>query len=126
MKEIFAVQDEITKKIITALQVELTEGEQARVYAKGTNSLEAYLKVMKANWLLLQGTKQGILKTRQLAEEAIAMDPDYAFAYRTLGRTHGAAIWHGLSKNRRESLKRVIFEDHVGIASLIFVNTSII
>jgi tetratricopeptide (TPR) repeat protein len=63
---------------------------------------------MKANWLLLQGTKQGILKARQLAEEAIAMDPDYAFAYRTLGGTHGAAIWHGLSKNRRESLKRAI------------------
>jgi len=61
VKDIFAVQDEITKKIITSFQVKLTEGEQASVYAKGTDNLEAYLKVMKANWLLLNGTKNGIL-----------------------------------------------------------------
>ena len=44
LNEIFAVQDDITKNIITAMQVELTEGEQARAIAKGTNNLEAYLK----------------------------------------------------------------------------------
>ena len=44
LKEIFSLQDEITKKIISSLQVKLTEGEQAYVYAKGTDNLEAYLK----------------------------------------------------------------------------------
>ena len=44
VKDIFSVQDEITKRIVTALQVELTEGEQAAFYAKGTDNLEAYLK----------------------------------------------------------------------------------
>ena len=48
IKDIFAVQDEITKRIITALQIKLTEGEQAGVYSRGTENLEAYLKVMKA------------------------------------------------------------------------------
>jgi adenylate cyclase len=105
VKDIFAVQDEITKKIITALQVKLTEGEQASVYAKGTDNLEAYLKVMKARWLYLQGTKEGILKAQGLAEEAIALDPDYAFAYKTLGGVHASLPWLGLS-NPRESLKR--------------------
>jgi adenylate cyclase len=47
--DIFAVQDEITKKIITAMQVKLTEGEQVRTAAKGTNNLEAYLKCLQAN-----------------------------------------------------------------------------
>jgi adenylate cyclase len=106
--DIFAVQDEITKKIITALQVKLTEGEQAVVYAKGTDNLEAYLKVMKARWLYLQGTKEGVLKSQGLAEGAIALDPDYAFAYKTLGGVHGTLLWLGLSKNPEESLKRAI------------------
>jgi adenylate cyclase len=108
LKDIFAVQDEITKKIITALQVKLTEGEQARFYAKGTNNLEAYLKVMEANRLIQHLTKDGVLKAQHLAEEAIAMDPNYAFAYKTLGTTHGGALMSGMSKNPRESLKRAI------------------
>jgi TolB-like protein/class 3 adenylate cyclase len=37
LKEIFALQDEITMKIINALQVELTEGEHARLWGKGTD-----------------------------------------------------------------------------------------
>jgi adenylate cyclase len=42
LDDIFAVQDEITKRIITAMQVKLTEGEQARAFARGTDNLDAY------------------------------------------------------------------------------------
>jgi TolB-like protein/class 3 adenylate cyclase len=108
VKDIFAVQDEITKKVITALQVKLTEGEQARFYAKGTNNLEAYLKVMEAKRLSNHLTKEGVLKAQQLAKEAIALDPNYAFAYKTLGTAHGVAMSRGMSKNPRESFKRAI------------------
>jgi adenylate cyclase len=108
LKNIFVLQDEITKKIITALQIKLTEGEQAGIYAKGTDNLDAYLKTMKAHWLVLQSTKDGVLKARQLAEEAIALDPDYAFAYKTLGTAHGLTVQLGMSKNPRESIKRAI------------------
>ncbi len=108
IKDIFAVQDEITKKTITALQIKLTEGEQAGFYARGTDNLEAYLKVMEANWLTYQSTKDGVIKAQQLAEEAIALDPDYAFAYKMLGSALGSAIQLGMSKNPRESLKRTI------------------
>ena len=107
-KDIFAIQDEITKKIITALQIKLTEGTQAGIYAKGTDTLEAYLKVMEGNWLYSQLSKEGVLKARQLAEEAITLDPNYAFAYQLLGRTHGVTLQLGMSKNPRESLNRAI------------------
>jgi TolB-like protein/class 3 adenylate cyclase len=40
LSDIFALQDEIAKKVITALQVKLTEGEKARLLAKGTENLE--------------------------------------------------------------------------------------
>jgi len=105
---IFDVQDEITKKIITALQIELTEGQQADIYARGTDNLEAYLKIMEANSLYNQMNKESVLKARKLAEEAIALDPNYAFAYKTLGSTYGVGILLGLGKDPKETLKRTI------------------
>jgi TolB-like protein/Tfp pilus assembly protein PilF len=107
-KDIFAIQDDITKQIISALQVVLTEGEQARVYGKGTDNLEAYLKVMEANWLCLQSTKEGVIKARRLCEKAIALDPKYAAAYSVLGTTHRVEVWLGLSKSQEQSLKHDI------------------
>jgi len=106
LKGIFAVQDEITKKIITALQVELTEGEQALVYGRGTNNLEAYLKVLQAAQVGRRLNKEDNLKARRMAEEAIALDPNYASAYRELGATHMREVWLRIAKSPRDSLRR--------------------
>jgi adenylate cyclase len=108
VKDMFTIQDEITKNIIIALQVKLTEGEQARVYAKGTENLGAYLKIMEANWLLQQSTKEQVIKARQLAEEAISLDSNYALAYSVLGHYHIMDMWLGLSKSPKESIMRAI------------------
>ena len=48
MKDIFALEDDIILKILTALHVNLISGEDGRVWAKGTKNLEAYLKLMQA------------------------------------------------------------------------------
>jgi len=116
MKDILAIQDEITKKIVIALQVKLTQGEQARVLSHGTENLDAYLKIMEANWLLLQGTKEKIIKARQLAEEAIFLDSNYALAYSTLGLYYILEIWHGLGKSPKESIMRAIEQLQKAIA----------
>jgi len=47
LKDIFVVQDEITMKILSALEVRLTDGEQALIWKKGTNNLHAYLKLLQ-------------------------------------------------------------------------------
>ncbi|MGW8179856.1 MAG: adenylate/guanylate cyclase domain-containing protein, partial [bacterium] len=44
LKDMFALQDQITLKILNALQVKLIEGEAFNAAAKGTDNLEAYLK----------------------------------------------------------------------------------
>jgi adenylate cyclase len=123
MKDILAIQDEITKKIVTALQVKLTEGEQARVYGKGTDNLEAYLKIMEANWLLQQSTKEQVIKARQLAEEAISVDPNYASAYSTLGLYDIMEIWLGLSKSPKDSVTHAIglFQKAIALDSTLAV-----
>jgi len=63
---------------------------------------------MEANWLGQQSTKEGAIKARQLAKEAIALDSNYALAYNVLGYTHILDIWLGLSKSPKESVKSAI------------------
>jgi tetratricopeptide (TPR) repeat protein len=88
MKDIFAMQDEIILKILTALQVNLTHGEEARVWAKGTKNLEEYLNLMQVREIILQGNAASNARARQLAEETIARDPRNALAYMYMGATH--------------------------------------
>jgi TolB-like protein/Flp pilus assembly protein TadD len=116
LKDIFAVQDEITKKIITAMQVELTEGEQARVHAKGTDKLEAYLIWLKAREYFSRFNKESNARARQLANEAIALDPDYALAYGRLGFTHWADLIMNWSESRDESFKKLTESAKKGLA----------
>jgi adenylate cyclase len=107
LKDIFAVQDEITKKIITAMQVKLTEGEQARAAAKGTKNLDAYLKYLQArNYLLHKLNPENNALAKQLAEEAIALDPNYAWAYYILGRTHMMDVWYASNKSPKDSIAK--------------------
>jgi len=106
LKDIFALQDDITKKILAALQVKLTRGEQARVWARGTENLEAYLKALQAQENIYQMNIESNARARQLAEEAIALDPEYASGYLFLGRTHGMDVYLGSSKSPKDSIVR--------------------
>lgn len=108
LSDIFAVQDEITKKIVTAMQVKLTEGEQARAVAKGTNNLEAYLKYLQAHELIYRLNIQSIALGKQLAEEAIALDPEYAPAYYALGKVHMLDVWLGTSESPKASMAKAM------------------
>ena len=108
LKDIFALQDEITLKITTALQVKLTAGEQARVLAKGTTNLEAYLKAMQARQHGQRITKDGNAAARKLAEEVIALDPKYPFGYVSLALCHATDVVLGLSASPQQSIARGI------------------
>jgi adenylate cyclase len=108
LDDIFAVQDEITKNIIMAMQVKLTEGEQARATAKGTNNLEAYLKCLQANEYVHRVNPESNALGKQLAEEAVALDPEYAWAYYNLGRAHQLDVWLRVSKSPKQSIGKAI------------------
>ena len=108
MKDIFALQDEITMKVINALQVELTEGEHARLWGKGTKNLQAYIKSLRARELYMASTKESNALSRRLAEEAIALDPEFPPPYHFLAVTHLNDILLGTTKSPRESLARAV------------------
>ena len=104
LKDIFALQDEITMKIITAVQVELTAGERANVAAKGTKNLEAFMKYMQAIENLTRQTKEGNMAGRKLAEEAITLDSKYSKGYIALAQTHLIDIMIGTTESPEQSL----------------------
>jgi adenylate cyclase len=56
LKDLFALQDELTMKIVTALRVKLTEGESAStiIGGTGTHSLDTYLKFRQAKKQILR------------------------------------------------------------------------
>ena len=107
LKDIFGLQDEVILKILTALQVNLTSGEQARVWAEGTKSLEAYLKLMEGRGYLWKGNRESNALARRLAEETIALDPEFAEAYALLGATHQLDVYLGTSRPKDSVAKAI-------------------
>ena len=107
LKEIFSVQDEITKKIITELQIKLTEGEQARLWAKGTNNLEAYLKYLQGLEYLKFNKEDNVIM-RRMAREAVALDPMYSNAYSLLGLSHAMDVWLKNTKSPKQSIQKAL------------------
>ena len=108
VEDIFTLQDEITMKIIIALQVKLTQGEKERLWAIGTTNLKAYLKKLQADPYRRSGTKEGNARARQLYQEVIALEPEYAAVYNSLGWTYMLDARYGWSKSRSESMKKAM------------------
>jgi adenylate cyclase len=106
LKDIFALQDEITMKILTALRVKLTEGEQARVYDRGTGNLESFMKVLEGNSYFFRFNKDDNTVARQMFDEAVALDPENAGAHTMLGWTHQMDVWYGSSETPGKSMER--------------------
>jgi adenylate cyclase len=104
LKDIFALQDEITIRVISALRVKLAMGESARPATKPTDNLEAYLKALEGHGYFLRGTPEGYRLARRLEEEAIALDPEFSGAYRVLAWTHLMEVLLGTSKSPRKSM----------------------
>ena len=88
LKDIFALQDEITEKIVAALEVKLTEGEQEQVARRYTDNLEAYDSYVRGRGYQLRRTKQGLSQARQVLERAIELDPKFAEAHAVLSYNH--------------------------------------
>ena len=109
MKDLFALQDEITMRVIEGLRVKLTEGEQGHIYSRGTDNLEAYLKVLKGLDLVLSfRSKEDNALGRQMCEEAISLDPGYSNAYVVLAWTHNHDRRFGWTKTPKKSLNLML------------------
>jgi adenylate cyclase len=86
--DIFAVQDEVTQKIVTVLAVRLNEEEQKRIAKKGTDNMLAYDAFLRGLEFYNRFTKEANAQARAFFNQAVALDPTYALAYAKTGWTH--------------------------------------
>jgi TolB-like protein len=108
LKGIFATQDEITIKVLTALRVALTEGEYARYQTRWPSNAEAYFKLLEAFEIGQRVNRASNARVRQLAEEALALEPGLSRAYSILAYTHFWDYWLGSPRPPDESIARGI------------------
>jgi adenylate cyclase len=110
LTEIFALQDEIRQKIVTALKVKLTPDEQERFQRAPTNNLEAYDYYLRGlesfGRAFYERKKEANAQARQMYEKAIELDPKYAGVYAGLGQTYWLDWSYQWNTDRAQSLER--------------------
>jgi adenylate cyclase len=105
-KDIFAVQDDIARRVVGAAAVKLTRFERERVLTKPTEKLAAYEYVLRGRDYLSHATRDDNDKASELFQRAIDLDPNYAEAYAALGGSHYEAVVSGWSQFREDELER--------------------
>ena len=95
LEDIFAVQDEVTRRIVGVLRVKLTDPEQRRREQRGKVNAEAYDYTMRARGCLLQFTPGAAEEARALLRRAMEADPEFAAAYALLGLIHATEFVNG-------------------------------
>lgn len=111
LQDIFTVQDEIVQKIVTTLDLQLTlleQGALGNVGPRDTHNLEAYDYFLRGGALYYRFTKKANRQARNMYEQALALDPQYAKAYVWLGWTHAMDFAHNWSQERQQSLERAV------------------
>jgi adenylate cyclase len=106
LSDIFALQDEITLKIIDALHIKLTWGEQAHLWEGVATSIQAFDKFERGMSCFHRLNEKDIIQARNFFKEAINIDNSYTFAYIMLGYTHITDLAFGWSESPMESFEQ--------------------
>jgi adenylate cyclase len=78
LTDIFATQDEVVEKIVGALAVTLTQGEEQRLHRRGTGNVEAYESWLRGRELLTRATRESVVQARAMYRRAIEIDLNFA------------------------------------------------
>src|SRR6266478_2644687 len=87
LTDIFAVQDELTREIVSALKIKLTADEKSRLVQKRAVDFEAYNLFLRGREHFWIHTRSGNIEARNLLGRAVAINPDFAAAHALLGFT---------------------------------------
>ena len=106
--DLFALQDEVTGKIVSALAGTLTERERRLLAARYTTSVEAYDYFLRSRALYIQSTREANREARAMLKYAIDLDPGFARAYASLALTHAEDYRYRWSTDRPQSSQRAL------------------
>jgi adenylate cyclase len=89
LSDIFALQDEITMEVVSAMAINLTEGEQARLWIEGqTTNIKAFDNYMRGNECLVRNNKEDNIQAQQFYNKSISFDKNWVEPYIKLGTMH--------------------------------------
>jgi adenylate cyclase len=110
LTDIFAVQDEVTQKIVTALKVKLTPAEARRLTDGATRSVEAHDLFLRGRELVFGShkNKETFRQSVALLKGAIALDPDYGAPFGALAMSYCHDFQNRWSDDPDQSLKIAI------------------
>lgn len=98
LEDIFTVQDEVTREIVQALKLALTDRERGRRDARGKVDPVAYDHFLRARNCVYRFSAEAMREARQELHQAIARDAGLATAYAMLAVVHcveHANAWNG-------------------------------
>lgn len=116
IKDIFVVQDRLTRSIAGRLAVRINRIEQERVAAIPTRNMQAYDYVLRGREKLAKITRADNLEARRLFRSAADLDSRYAAAFVGLGHTNHNDILFGWNARPEESLRRAYEFAHRAIS----------
>ncbi len=96
-KDAFALQDEITLNVLTALEVKLTAGAGASILRGNTKNLDAYQLLRRGERHFLRFTNEDNTKAQRLFQQAVELDPNYTQGWYFIGLTHQLSAKFGWS-----------------------------
>jgi adenylate cyclase len=99
LMDIFALQDEITESVVSAIEPSLQAAEIERARAKATNNLEAYDLYLRALPEFYAFTEQGFRRAEALLGQAVERDPGYAEAWGALADCRGRLMVGGWTED---------------------------
>jgi serine/threonine-protein kinase len=88
MEDVFAIQDEITARIVEALRARLTIGEGAEPRRRRTDDVEAYHLYLKGRHNWYKRDPGALQKAADFFEKAVETDPSYALAHAALAESY--------------------------------------
>jgi serine/threonine-protein kinase len=95
VKEIFAIQEEISKSIVSAMRLRLA-GDGARFVRAQPRNLEAYHLYLRGRYHWNKRTEQGLKKSIEHFEQAIGVEPDWGTAHAALAESHALLASYGV------------------------------
>ncbi len=104
--DVFDVQDEITREIVSALRVILTGAEEGRVWQRSTNNVAAWSDAVRGVDHVWRGTATDMETARRFLLSAVSLDPKYAKALILLALTHYFDIRFGYTKDVQAAEKQ--------------------
>jgi len=116
LREVFAIQDEVTSNLVKSLAIRLSSQEKQRLARHATSNLQAYQTFLEGLRISKEYTREASLQALDLYRQAVKIDPGYGRAYSGMAFILGQEYRYGWTDTPVETLDRALALAKQGVA----------